>query len=205
MKKVFLSILVAATAAFGQYTSEAAGAPPSEASAFEAVLQSEGVKISGSSGPVMDFWFVKEMPGGAMAPEENATLTDVPPGAFLGVVRFPAAGQDRRGQQIKPGVYTIRYSLFPIDGAHLGVEPQRDFFVLSPAAIDKDPAAKPNYETLMKMSTKASGTPHPLVFSIWKADTGAKPGLTQEGETWVLRTKIGDTLIGIIVVGVHAG
>ncbi|HEU0142720.1 MAG TPA: hypothetical protein VFQ79_23560 [Bryobacteraceae bacterium] len=205
MKKVFLSILVAATAAFAQYTSEAAGAPPAEASALAGVLQSEGVKISGSNGPAMEFWFVKEMPGGATAPEENATLTEVPHGAFLGVVSFPAAGQDRRGQQIKPGVYTIRYSLFPIDGAHQGVEPQRDFFVLSPAATDQDPAAKPDYETLMKMSLKASGTPHPLVFSFWKEDTGAKPGLTQEGETWVLRTNIGSTLVGIIVVGVHAG
>ena len=49
---------------------------------------------------------------------------------------------------------------------------------------------------------KASGTPHPLVFSVWKVDSNFKPGIAQEGETdWVLQTKVGDLPMAIIVEG----
>src|SRR6266542_3933987 len=47
-----------------------------------------------------------------------------------------------------------------------GVAPQRDFLVLTPAADDKDPNSTPAQEELMTMSKKASGTPHPAVFSM---------------------------------------
>jgi hypothetical protein len=54
------------------------------------------------------------------------------------------------------------------------------------------------------MSRKASGTPHPLVLSVWKDDDGAAPGIAQEGEEdQVLHTKIGSVPLAIIVVGVH--
>ena len=78
----------------------------------------------------------------------------------------PAAAANRRGQSIKPGVYTMRYSNNPVDGAHLGVAPQRDFLLLTPLANDPDPNAMPDFATLVSWSRKASGTPHPAVFSI---------------------------------------
>ena len=122
-------------------------------------------------------------------------------GAVVGVVHFPARYSDRRGQTLKPGVYTMRYSMYPINGDHQGAAPQRDFFLLTPAAEDKDPAAAPNFDTLMNMSRKASSTPHPAVFSVWKAEP-FKPGLAAEGEQdWVLETKLGDIPVAIILVG----
>ena len=54
------------------------------------------------------------------------------------MIRLPERGADRRGQTIKPGVYTLRYGNYPQNGDHQGVEPQRDFLVLSPVAEDKD-------------------------------------------------------------------
>ena len=79
--------------------------------------------------------------------------------------------------------------------------PQRDFLVLSPAATDKDLNSTPAFDALMDMSRKASGTPHPAVLSFSKADTDTL-GLTKQGEDWVLQTKLGDTTIAVIVVGI---
>ena len=65
--------------------------------------------------------------------------------SLLGVVRYPERFRDRRGQTIKPGVYTMRYSFYPMNGNHQGVALQRDFAILSPAASDTDAAAKPAF------------------------------------------------------------
>jgi hypothetical protein len=122
----------------------------------------------------------------------------------MGVVRFPAKYMDRRGQSIQPGVYTMRFSFYPENGDHQGAAPQRDFLVLSRVAEDKDANATPTFEALMEMSRKASGTPHPLVLSMWKQDPAAfKPGVAAEGESdQVLQLKIGSTPISVIVAGV---
>ena len=42
---------------------------------------------------------------------------------------------------MKAGVYTLRYAIQPKTDDHFGVSPFRNFLLLSPAAVDKDPAA----------------------------------------------------------------
>ena len=88
--------------------------------------------------------------------------------------------------------------MFPINGDHQGVAPQRDFMVLTRIADDTDPNATPDFNTLMASSRKASGTPHPLVLSIWKADD-PKPDFSQQGDDWVLTHNAGDTALSIIL------
>jgi hypothetical protein len=101
-------------------------------------------------------------------------------------------------------VYTLRYGIMPVNGDHQGAAPQRDFLLLTPAAADQDLSSTPNFDALVAMSRKASGTPHPAVLSFWKADTDA-PGFTKQGDAdWVLQTKLGDTPIAVILVGVAA-
>jgi len=124
-------------------------------------------------------------------------------GALLGALRFPGKGSDRRGQTIKPGAYTLRYSLQPVNGDHQGVAPQRDFLVLVPAADDTKPGDIPNIDDLMKMSRKASGTPHPAVLSMSSSSNAAFPELKKEGDSdWALHAKIGDTAVAVIVIAV---
>ena len=196
---------MAATAVLAaNYKAESAGAPPSDIpAAIAGVLQKEGTKVSGPNGAWLEVWFVNAAPKAAASGEQNVTLPDVPHGALFGIVRFPAAGKDRRGQQIKPGIYTLRYSMFPINGDHQGVAPQRDFLILSRIADDSDPKALPAYPALMDQSKKASGTPHPLVMSIWKADD-QNQNLTEQGEDWVLQHKVGDLNLAMVVVGTAA-
>ena len=202
---IFAGVLTAA-GAFGQYKLESAGAPPSEVAApISQALQKDGSKIGNNGQPYCEIWLRSQKPSGSVAKEEGATMSGIAQGTLLGIIRFVGKGQDRRGQSIKPGVYTLRYGLIPINGDHQGAAPQRDFLVLSPAATDKDLSATPTFEALMDMSRKASGTPHPAVLSFSKADADT-PGVTQQGESdWVLQTKLGDVPVAIIIVGVATG
>ena len=203
MNRFAVVLLAAASLALG-HTAESAGAPPAEAGAHAAVLQKDGVRIKDGAKTVMELWFVNAAPSGPATSESNVSLGTVPHGSLLAVVRFPEKGADRRGQGIKPGVYTARLSFFPPDGNHQGVSEQRDFLLLSPIAEDKDPKATPDYAALTTVSMKASGTPHPAVLSLWKVDpANFKAGVAQEGEhDWVLQHKIGEVPVAVIVAGV---
>lgn len=204
MNRLALSLILAASAAFAQYKAEPGGAPPSElAPAIAQALQQQSTKILANDGSVYcEVWFRTTMPSGTKAAEPDITLPTIPHGALLGAIRFPGQGADRRGQPIKPGVYTLRYSLQPVNGDHLGVSPQRDFVLLVPAAGDQDVNSTPNFDTLAAMSRKASGTPHPAVLSIWASGPSDPSGLSKQGENdWVLNTKIGGTAVSVILVG----
>ncbi len=207
MQKSLASTLLFVSIAFGQYKSEPAGPPPAELAApVREALQKDGAKVVASDGSVFcEVWFRTTAPSGAATTEQGASLTTIPHGALLGALRFSKAGQDRRGQTIKAGVYTLRYSLYPPDGNHQGVASQRDFLLLVPAANDSDLNSTPAYEDLVKMSGKAAGGPHPAVLSLWKDDAGHAPGLAQEGEDWVLHTKIGDISVAVTLVGAYQG
>ena len=139
-----------------------------------AVLDAKGQRVIGDKGPVCSIWLVKEVPTKVDFKPTLSVKYPLVPGELIGVLQVEMKKKftDFRGQEIKPGVYTLRYSLQPVNGDHLGASPQRDFLVLVPAADDKDANAAPNFETLMGMSRKASGTPHPAVLSIWGAGAG---------------------------------
>jgi hypothetical protein len=196
-------VLATGALASGQYKSEPAGAPPSDvAPAIHDAVQKDGVRITGPKGTVCEIWFRTTAPSGPKSSESDVTLPTIPHGALLGVIRFPDKGSDRRGTAIKPGVYTLRYSYYPVNGDHQGVAPQRDFVVLSLASADTDLSATPAFDQLVAMSKKTTGATHPLVLSIWNPDTDFKAGFDKQGDTdWVLQTKLGDTPLAIILVG----
>jgi len=205
MNKLVSSLCLVAVTAFAQYRMEPAGAPPSEVGpAIREALQKEGARIAGPQGVVCEVWF---RTGAPKAPnsEQNVSFTDIPHGTLLGVIRFPVQGADRRGQPLRPGVYTMRLSFYPVDGAHQGIAPTRDFLLLAPAAGDTDLNATPNFQQLVDMSRKASGTQHPAALNIWRPDETGPAALKQEGEDWVFYSTIGDRPIALIVVGTFHG
>jgi hypothetical protein len=179
-----------------------AGAAPGLPAAYAAVIQAQGYRVAGGSGAWCEIWLAKTLPVGAK-PDDAAISFGIAQGTLIGVLRFPGKGADRRGQVIPAGVYTLRYSQFPVDGAHSGVAPQRDFALMTPIAADTDPAAKPSFDDLVKMSGKASGTPHPAVLSLETPPTGATaPSVVKEGEhDWTLTLKAGELTFSMIVVG----
>jgi hypothetical protein len=167
------------------------------------MMSPQGYKISGPSGVFCEVWFRTSLPSGAKSTEDSVAFPTIPHGALIGAIRFPAQGADRRGQQIKAGIYTLRYSRYPVNGDHLGVAPQRDFVVMSAVADDKDPNSTPGFDDLVGMSKKVSGTPHPAVLSIEPpAGGGAVPGIAKEGDhDWALSVKIGGTTFAVILIG----
>jgi len=200
---IAFTIVLTATAAFGEYKVAPAGAPPAElAPPIAALLQKTGYKISAPDGSTYcEVWFVEKPPSGIQSTETDLMWKTAPPGSVTGAIKYHTDGHDRRGQSIKPGVYTMRFSMFPINGDHQGAAPNRDFFVVIPAALDQDPQPVAKFDDLMKMTRKTSGTPHPAVLSIWLVENDFQPGLHQMGEDWALMTKIGDIKLAIILVG----
>ena len=201
-----ISLLTVLTVGAQEYKYEAvAAAPAGLPDAFSAAVQPQGARVSGPAGPWVEVWPAKSL---TAAKSSDASIAfGLPQGTLLGVLRFPGKAADRRGQVIPAGLYTMRYSLFPVDGAHSGVAPQRDFVLLTPIAADTNPAAKPTFEELVQWSLKASGTPHPAVLSIETPPTGATaPSVVKEGEhDWVLTVKAGDVTLSVIVVGKAEG
>ncbi|MGP8247193.1 MAG: hypothetical protein ACLQVN_22090 [Bryobacteraceae bacterium] len=184
-----------------------ATAPPDLPAAFSTVISSQGYRLVGPQGTWCEVWFRESIPKGPKSSDSSITLP-IAQGTLLGVLQFPGEGSDRRGQSIKAGLYTLRYSDYPSDGSHQGVAPQRDFALLTPMALDKDPAAMPGFDELVKWSTKASGTPHPAILSLEvPVDGTAFPAVTKEGDNpdWVLNVKVGDLPIAIILVGKFNG
>jgi len=179
--------------------------PPALPAAYAGTIQSSGYRVVGPGGAWCEVWFRNAIPVGAK-PGDSAISFGIAQGTLLGILRFPGAGADRRGQVIPAGVYTLRYSNDPVDGAHQGVAPQRDFALLTPVAGDADPNATPNFDALVGMSAKASGTPHPAVLSMETPMDAKFPSVTKEGDhDWVLNVKVGDLQISVIVAGKYEG
>jgi hypothetical protein len=168
---------------------ESVGSPPdSVPPAVVEVLEPHGHRLKLSDGgDICDIWFRKSVPARAAKQQSEGLLyPELSESTLIGVVSFPKATTDFRGQPIAPGTYTLRYELMPDDGNHLGVAPDRDFLLLAPAAVDTDPAAVFKFDELVQMSRKATKSNHPGPLSLAQA-SGSATSLTKDAEDhWVL-------------------
>ena len=140
---------------------KAAGA---SASLVQAVGE-KGYRITLTGGWTADFWFTKQLKTVAKdAP--GAVYPELSNGEFVGVVDLTRGITDYRGQNITPGIYTLRYQTIPQDGNHMGVAPNPDFLLLIPVASDPDPAVVLLYKKLVTLSSKTTGTSHPGVLAL---------------------------------------
>jgi len=196
----FLSLLLSC-AAFAADTfslASGAGAPPAELpAALRDAVVTNGIEIKGAGGVLCDVWLRKQVPLAATpATDLGVTFGQIAQGTFLGVMRVAADTRDFRNQQVKAGLYTLRYAWSPVDGNHQGVAPQRDFALLSPISADSDPATVTRDEAI-KLSTKTTGTKHPSVWSLWPGDdSAATPALhyQDDSDCWLLTFRV--TLAG---------
>jgi hypothetical protein len=177
------------------------------AEAIRGALETKGVRvINDKSKTVCDVWFSKEIPS-INNEIPGASFGQIPEGAFIGVINFPAPTSDFRGQSIKAGFYILRFGLILQDGNHLGASPARDFFLLCPVGEDKDPTRQLKTEDLMKLSRNASGTGHPTVWYVGQAtsDKDLPKVVKNDHEHVILETKIstksGPLAIGMVVIG----
>jgi len=170
---------------------------PSELAApVAAQVAPAGVRAA-ANGTTVTFWWVKDLPG--------STWKDVPEGTLIGALKLDKDMPDIRGHVIKAGVYTLRYGIQPATDDHFGVSPFRDFLLVSPAAVDKDPAS-PGHDGIIELSRQTLGGKHPAVLSldppaakdaplsVYTTDLGHKSLIMQIGQH-----RFGIVLIGKIV------
>ena len=91
--------------------------------------------------------------------------SNVESGTLVGAMRVSGSFKEIRGKVVKPGVYTLRYGQQPQNGDHLGISPFREFLLLSPAAVDRDPKV-PGFEGAVALSKQTIGTSHPASLSL---------------------------------------
>jgi hypothetical protein len=152
--------------------------PASLAPAVKGVLDGHGYRFVDDQGKsYADIWLRKAAPAsGKPAGPKGAVLFPIlEEGELLGVLRFSGEGHDYRDQAIKPGVYTLRYGLQPVNGDHLGVSTYRDYALLLPAGKDKA-VAKLARKPLETESAEAAGTNHPAILMMLKAPDSASNG-----------------------------
>jgi hypothetical protein len=168
-------------------------------------LEGKGYRLTlDDSKPFCELWLRKSVP----AQSNKSTELVYPQFAeseLLGVIHFPQAAADFRGQPIPAGFYTMRYELLPDDGNHLGVAPNRDFVLLTPAQSDPNPDATFKFQELVDMSAKTAGTKHPSPLSLAPADKPS-PGTVakDEHDHWIfsaaLKLAAGEDLSFALIV-----
>ena len=192
-------------------------ASPAElAPAIRETLSNAAVRVIGPQGPLCEIWFRTAVPARASAQQQlGVAYGEFEEGTLFGAVRFLRESRDFRKQLVKPGVFTLRYGLNPVDGNHMGVSPIRDFLLLLPAAEDVSPANLTRDDAL-KLSKKSIGLNHPSVWSITsgEGEHSKLPDVVrlEEEDAWVLYFRIQvqpvggaatPLTLGLIVVG-HA-
>lgn len=194
-----------------------ADAPPTDdvPAAIQKLLGGPAFKVTrGESRTVCEIWLCKQWPLAADAQPKGDVIYPFQPGQILGVARYPRKAADFRDQSIASGIYTIRYGQQPVDGAHVGTSPTRDFLVLIRAA-DEQSVEPLDYKTLITKSAEAAGSKHPLLLSLQRLEGAADSPLSirhrEEQDWWIVRvdgeSKQGDKVtkqpLELVVVG-HA-
>ena len=128
------------------------------APAIGSLLSANGAKVVVGDA-TLDIWWVQLIGG------DGPGWSGVESGTLLGAVRVTGSFKEIRGKVVAPGVYTLRYGQQPQNGDHLGISPYRDFLLLSPAAVDKDPKVL-GFDGVVALSKQVIGTSHPASLSI---------------------------------------
>jgi hypothetical protein len=156
------------------------------------VLEPKGYRVSLDDGSVVcEIWLRNKIPAQPKKDSPGALYSQLAESALVGVISFPQATTDYRGQNIPKGAYTLRYELIPNDGNHLGVAPNRDFVLLVPAASDDNPDATFKFDELVSLSRKATGTKHPGPLSLVQPESGTAAAVSKDDEDhWIFSAAI---------------
>lgn len=170
-------------------------APDGLSKDITARLDANGHRVTGSKGTIVEVWFAKSVPTKSGFKPTLSVKYPFTPGELIGAIRVPKGKTytDFRGQEFKPGVYTLRYGQQPQDGNHIGTSELSDFLLALPAKMDTDPKRINLVDLLHKKSAKSVGATHPAIFSLLPAGKQDKPKLThdEDKELWVLSASVG--------------
>lgn len=185
-----------------------APAPPPDALAapVRAALLPSAVTIKNGD-TTLEVWLASGVAVSAEGPGWDA----VESGTLVGALRVTGAFKEIRGKVVKPGVYTLRFGLQPQNGDHLGISANRQFLLVSPAAVDTDPKGL-GYDGAVALAKQTTGTSHPSSLSLDPPDDAGTPlaavtndlghqGVAMEVKQSLNGTPVGTIRFGLIVVG----
>lgn len=159
-------------------------APPAEVSeAMRNLLKAQAIQVLAGDKALYEFWFRKDIPLKAKPEAPAKGLDALEELTFVGITAVGEGQRDYKDNEIAPGTYTMRYSLQPQDGDHLGTSDYLFFLVLVPVKNDTALDSLKTYRSLVKTSAKASAAGHPIVLSLRpSSEAGSDPALTTPAE-----------------------
>jgi hypothetical protein len=191
-------MLIALALAFLAVVSPLTEKPPSDVSGGIASRLAPAAKVAIGEA-TLDIWLVQSLERTADA----SGWSNVDSGTLVGALRVSGEFKEIRGKAVKSGVYTLRYGLQPQNGDHLGISAFRDFLLLSPAAIDKDPKVL-GFDGMVALSKEVIGTAHPASLSLDPPEDAPGAVLStyknEHGHEGVV-LRVGDLQFGLIVSG----
>lgn len=162
--------------------------PPKElAEPVRALFDSKAFTVADAKGKaILTVWPRKSLTVKAGDPG----YTGMEESTVLGAVRFPEVWKDYRRQNIKPGVYTLRLGMQPMDGDHMGTAPYNEFALLTPADKDVKPDVLDPKE-LQEQSKASTTRKHPGIILLFpNPKPGEKPVIeSKPQEHYVLSYK----------------
>ncbi len=155
-------------------------------------LNEKGYRLTlDDSKPACELWLRKSIPVPTKRGAEAVAYPQLAESTLVGVVHFFQAAADFRGHQVPAGFYTLRYTLIPDDGNHLGVSPNPDFLLLIPVQSDPDPSVAFKFQELVTMSAKTGGTKHPGPLSLPPADTPSTGTVARDDQDhWIFSASL---------------
>ena len=168
-------------------------------------LDPQGYRVMLEDGSQLcDIWLRNDTPKSSRKESDNALYPQLASSTMVGLILFPKAVSDYKGDPVQPGFYTLRYQLLPSDGNHMGVAPSPDFLLLVPIASDPDPGAQFKFQELVNVSRKVTASQHPGVFSL--VSPGDSPIIKDDQDHWIFSAKLrladgSEMAFGLVVKG----
>lgn len=151
-----------------EFTVKVADKAPPEgvADGVKEVLEPKAIQILDGEAPLCEFWFRRDIPLKSKPASDSDSLKAVDEITLVGAAMIGKGLRDYKDNEIIPGAYTLRFSLQPKDGDHLGTSDYPYFITLVPAKSDAGPAGIKTYRAMVRASAKATAAGHPGVLSL---------------------------------------
>jgi len=192
--------------------------PEAVPEAFAKLLDPKGMRLVGPRGEaIYDLWFRREIPlGEKPVAGMRIYFPNLELGGLVGVLRSYGKEVDYRESELPEGVYSMRYSIQPEDGDHMGTAETRDFLVLCNFEEDKSTDPVPDMIDLGEMSIMSSSTDHPLICYLVVPEGEAPKAKTMYAHPdrhewiadvqWVTRAKGAEETknlrVGVVLIGI---
>ncbi len=172
-----ICVLAATVAGAAEWTvKRVEKAPPKElAKGVKKELSSAAIQVSEGDELVYEFWFNEAVPLKSKPSSLTEPFSAMEETTLLGAASVHQSKRDYRDSQIYKGVYTMRYTLKPQDGNHLGTSDYPYFALLVPAKRDRGGKELQSREAFVKASSADTFSGHPVVLSL-------RPAPSKEGD-----------------------